>query len=227
MTRWEVHTLGRPPGEPGAWVKLERAFRGGRTEEWWALEAQGAPYGPEKRKRLVVATTDPASLPELTTWYLRTNLPAPGSGRAEKSELLPAEVAEVVGLYGLRGWAEQSYKQVKNSLGWAHYQVRKDLAIRRHWHLVMCAFTFCWWACAEQLLETEAPPGVASESEIDAPAAHEAVGRGGKEGRETALAVVAGSVEEGEGLARTVGDALALLEGVLRSAPAEGAKSAA
>jgi len=184
----------RGPDEPGAWVRLERAFRDGRTEEWWALEAERGPYGPEKRKRLVIATTDPASLPELTTWYLRTNLPAPGSGRAEKSGLPPADVAEVVGLYGLRGWVEQSYKQVKNSLGWAHYQVRSDLAIRRHWQLVMCAFTFCWWACAE-LLEMEAPPGVVSKSETGAPTAPEgAVGRGKKEGREAALAVVASGV---------------------------------
>ena len=35
-------------------------------------------------------------------------------------------------MYALRSWIEQSYKQVKNSLGWAHYQVRKDLSIRRH-----------------------------------------------------------------------------------------------
>jgi hypothetical protein len=61
--------------------------------------------------------------------------------------LVPADVAEVSRLYALRSWIEQSYKQVKNSLGWAHYQVRKDLSIRRHWQLVCCAFSFCWWAC--------------------------------------------------------------------------------
>jgi hypothetical protein len=53
---------------------------------------------------------------------------------------------EVVRLYGLRIWVEQSYKQVKQSLGWAQYQVRTDLAIRRHWQLICCAFSFCWWA---------------------------------------------------------------------------------
>jgi hypothetical protein len=45
-------------------------------------------------------------------------------------------------------WVEQSYKQVKQTLGWAEYQVRADLAIRRHWQLVFCAFSFCWWAGA-------------------------------------------------------------------------------
>jgi hypothetical protein len=118
-------------------------LRDGRTEEWWALEAQRGPYGPQKPKRLVLATTDPANLPGLSTWYLRTDIPAPGSGRAEESEIAPAGVAEVVRLYGLRMWVEQSYKQVKQALGWAQYQVRSDLAIRRHWQLVTCAFSFC------------------------------------------------------------------------------------
>ena len=48
-----------------------------------------------------------------------------------------------------------------------------------------------------------------------------------KEGRESALPVVAGDVEEGESVAGAVGDALALLEGIPRSASAERAKSAA
>ncbi|HSH68705.1 MAG TPA: hypothetical protein VK997_02220, partial [Deferrisomatales bacterium] len=64
-----------------------------------------------------------------------------------------ASLAEVVRLYALRVWVEQSYKQVKHSLGWAHYQVRSDLSIRRHWQLVwgfitirrrsMHVFSFC------------------------------------------------------------------------------------
>jgi hypothetical protein len=32
-----------------------------------------------------------------------------------------ADVAEVVRLYGLRNWVEQSYKQVKGELGWADF----------------------------------------------------------------------------------------------------------
>jgi hypothetical protein len=43
---------------------------------------------------LIVATTDPAELPELTTWYLLTNMPAPDSLRATESGLEVAEVAE-------------------------------------------------------------------------------------------------------------------------------------
>jgi hypothetical protein len=61
-------------------------------------------------------------------------------------------VAEVVRLYGLRMWVEQSYKQVKHALGWSAYQIRSDHAIRRHWQLVCLAFSFCWWAYRRLLL---------------------------------------------------------------------------
>jgi hypothetical protein len=46
-------------------------------------------------------------------------------------------------LYGLRIWVEESYKRMKDELGWADFMVRSDRAIRRHWALVCCAFAFC------------------------------------------------------------------------------------
>jgi hypothetical protein len=99
-----------------------------------------------------VATTDPARLPGHSSWYLLTNLPRPSSRRAQQANL-----AEVVRLYGLRNWVEQGYKQVKGELGWADFQVRSDRAIRRHWALVCCAFSFCWQAfLAEQPAAPEA-----------------------------------------------------------------------
>ena len=212
--------------DPGEWVKLSRTFRDGHTQEWWALEAECRPFGREKQRRLVVATTDPAELPELTTWYLLTNMPAPGSSRATESGLEAAEVAEVVRLYSLRSWIEQSYKQVKNSLGWAHYQVRSDPAIRRHWQLVCCAFTFCWWANAD-LLEEEAPPGVVLEEE-SASTSTSAVKRGKKgDQKPPASSALARGTKNGEDVAGAVRNAHAILEGVLRQAPAQGTAKAA
>lgn len=134
------------PDAPGDWQSVERTFRDGHTETWWALELGVGPYGPHRHQRAVVATTDPATLPEPTTWYLVTNLPAPDATPPFATALAPADVREVVRLYGLRNWVEQSYKQVKGTLGWSAYQVRKDEAIRRHWALACCAFSFCWWA---------------------------------------------------------------------------------
>ena len=61
------------------------------TEEWWALEAECRPLGAEKPSRLVVATACPATSPDLTTWYLLTNLPVPGSSKAVQSEIEMAQ----------------------------------------------------------------------------------------------------------------------------------------
>jgi SRSO17 transposase len=206
--------------EPGDWTKVMRTFRDGHREEWWALEVEAGPYGKERAKRALVVTPDPKELPDLATWYLTTNLPAPSdrSERQTESALAPASVAEVVRLYGLRMWVEQSYKQVKHVLGWSDYQVRSDIAIRRHWQLVCCAFSFCWWAYGRLPASLEEPTKPHNEVPADS-----SEGRGKKE----SPGVLAGGFEGGKGLAGTVGNAVALLEGVLRSAPATGAKSAA
>jgi SRSO17 transposase len=117
-----------------AWSQVVRRFRDGHTERWWATELTLLGYGPDRDARAICATTDRRKLPDLSTWYLTTNLPI---------EQAPLE--EVVRLYGLRNWVEQSYKQTKDELGWADFMVRSDRAMRRHWILVYCAFTFCWW----------------------------------------------------------------------------------
>jgi SRSO17 transposase len=207
------------PGSPGAWARVERHFRDGHTEEWWALEVEAGPYGPEKAQRAVVATTEPGKLPERKTWYLVTNLPHPSRAeRSTENEPAAADLAEVVRLYGLRMWVEQSYKQVKHALGWSQYQVRSDLAIRRHWQLVFCAFSFCWWAYGRS---PASPAEPAERAEDDLP-----VGPA-RRGRREGAGVLAGGLEGDKSVARAVGNAPALLEGVLRSAPTEGAKSAA
>ena len=208
----------RDARHPGDWVKVARSFKDGHQEEWWALEVDVGPYGPQRERRAVVATTDPERLPDKSTWYLVSNLPHPDSELAIKNDLAAADLSEIVRLYGLRMWVEQSYKQVKHVLGFSDYQVRSDLAIRRHWQLVCVAFSLCWWsyghlpASLEEQTETE-----------DAPAASVS-GRGEKA---EARGVVAGGVEGGKRVAGAVGHALEILEGVLRDAPTSGAKSAA
>jgi hypothetical protein len=214
-------------GQPGDWVELVRTFRDGHRESWWALEVEAGPYGPEKAQRAVVVTADPKELPDLLSWYLVTNLPHPHSERAKEGELKAADLAEVARLYGLRMWVEQSYKQVKHALGWSDYQVRSDIAIRRHWQLVGCAFSFCWWACAD-LLRAEAPAGVLLVKRTNTSPQPSSPGEGEKEGRKPApFSVVAAGAEEGEGMAGAVSYALAILEGVYRSAPAQRVESAA
>jgi hypothetical protein len=80
------------PGRPGPWRRVTRRFRDGHTETWWAADAHLGGWGPGRHHRLVVATTDPATLPKLTTWYLLTNLHRPAGRRAQQTQL-----SEIVG----------------------------------------------------------------------------------------------------------------------------------
>lgn len=188
--------------DPGKWQRLERSFRDGHSEAWWVLEGEAGPYGTNKPQRLVIATTDPEQLPNLTTWYLTTNLPTLDSQRAKEGETEAATAEAVVKLYGLRIWVEQSYKQVKQHLGWAEYQVRSDLAMRRHWQLVCCAFSFCWWALSQDI-EAVKNFELKKKPRHTLPAADLARGS-----------------EKDSGLSRTLPHALALLASVVRAAPA-------
>jgi hypothetical protein len=152
------------PDEPGDWTPVVRRFRDGHEETWWAADLRYGPYGPGRARRVVVATTDPATLPPLTTWYLATNLPHPDAPTADGAPFSPADLTEIVRLYGLRNWVEQGYKQLKQELGWADFMVRADQAIRRHWLLVFCAFSFCWsaWFTTGPPVTTEPPPAADS-----------------------------------------------------------------
>ena len=141
-----AHEVGWVSAEqPGQWRRIRRTFRDGSTQDWWAVEIVAGPYGPDKKERAIVASTDAQTLPDLSTWYLVTNLPTPMEHPESEPLFSPASLEAVVRLYGLRMWVEQSYKQVKHALGWSQYQVRSDQAIRRHWQLVSCAFSFCWY----------------------------------------------------------------------------------
>jgi hypothetical protein len=203
---------------PGQWRRVTRRFRDGHAELWWAADARLGGWGPDRRLRLVVATTDPARLPGHSSWYLLTNLPRPTGRRVQQANL-----AEVVRLYGLRNWVEQGYKQVKGELGWADFQVRSDRAIRRHWALVCCAFSFCWQAF---LAEEPAQPA-APNSQAAAPAAARGATTSGHRRRTSRQELLAGGAAGGAGLADPLQRAGALLAVVVTSATAPSAATAA
>jgi hypothetical protein len=204
----------RNPSSPGRWRRVVRRFRDGHTEAWWAADARLGGWGPDRTLRLVVATTDPARLPGHRTWYLLTNLPRPASRRGQQADL-----AEIVRLYGLRNWVEQGYKQVKGELGWADFQVRSDRAIRRHWALVACAFSFCW-----QAFLAEQPPAPESQAAPAAARGAQATGHPGGTGR---AAVVASGAAGGAGLADPMEHAATLLAVMVASTAAPAAATAA
>jgi hypothetical protein len=203
------------PDDPGEWTAVDRRFRDGHTERWWAADATLAGWGPDRPTRLVVATTDPAQLSELTSWYLTTDLPCPGGPRAADAPHPAADLAEIVRLYGLRTWVEQSYKQIKDELGWADFQVRSDLAIRRHQALVCCAFSFCWRAWST---ETAPAPARAPQAAATSPAEGEERGVCTRPGTHPAL-VAAGPARHPR-LADPGDHAATLVAGLVECAPA-------
>jgi SRSO17 transposase len=197
----------------GTWAPMqdshtpEEAARSAATQ--WAADLRLGGYGPDRRVRLVVATTDPATLPAVSTWYLATNLPHPDSPYATEDRPAPADLAEVVRLYGLRNWVEQGYKQVKDELGWADFMVRSDRAIRRHWTLLCCAFSFCWRTWFHD------PP--ASDPPVAPVRTDPAAGRGEKMRRSppTSTPVLAGGAAPGARLAGSLDFPPALLASVV------------
>ena len=230
--RWES------PEAPGDWSPVQRRFRDGHAETWWAAELTLGGRGPDRRQRLVVVTTDPATLPPLSTWYLLTNLPRSGSPHADTAPGASATLEELVHLYGLRLWVEQSYKQVKGQLGWADFQVRGDTAIQRHWQLVCCAFAFCWWAwfrppAQERDRFAVLADAAAAEGPATTPAARDAAGRGENRGRRgrgrfhgaTPAGVLARYAAARAGLAGSLGAALALVASLVVAPAAPGAPS--
>jgi hypothetical protein len=201
------------PEDPGDWCPAVRTFRDGHTETWYAADAILGWWGPDGARRLVVATAGPDILPPKATWYLVTNLPRPGGPREADSPHPAASLAEIVRIYAIRNWIEQGYKQVKDQLGWADFQVRSDTAIRRHQALVNCAFSFCWAAWfADHPPQKAAPrPGP---------------GRGERgPGRRRAAAILATGITRDTRLAYPLDRAATLVAGMVKGAPAAAAAS--
>ena len=199
-----------------AWKKVTRRFRDGHTEVWWAAELQFLSYGPDRARRAIVATIDPRTRPPVSTWYLCTNM-----------TVADAPLAEVVRLYGLRNWIEDHYKRVKDELGWADFMVRSDHAIRRHWTLVNCAFSFCWWHEAQQPAPQETATPVAAKAAQTAPTANNARPEARKKNQPRTTSPLATGAAARARLAGAVEVARYLLAGLEQQAPASRSRDTA
>jgi hypothetical protein len=176
---------------------------------------------PKVRVRSLQAARDPV----LNRWFWaglgRARIGRPGRYRLRDEEINASQssvgLAEIVRLYGIRHWIEQSCKQVKDELGWAGFQVRSDVAIRRHQALVNCAFSFCWAAWfAEHPPQHDAAPQ-------PGPGGGE---RGRRRRRTTAAgAVLAAGAARDPRLAFPLDRAAALVAGMVQGAPAPAAAS--
>src|SRR6266511_5489608 len=192
----------RGGGSPAASATATPRPGGPRTRRWAAGPAGAAPAGGGHHRPREAAEA-----------FHLVFADRPGAPRQPSRPAGPARRDRAAGR--LRNWVEQGYKQVKDELGWADFQVRGDRAVRRHWTLVCCAFSFCWHAGQAEAVvaAAPAPPQAASvpATRVAARGAWERLDpddwhRAGRRG-----AVVAQGAAAGAGVAGSVGVAAALL----------------
>jgi hypothetical protein len=138
----------------------------------------------------------------------KTNLAATPDGE-------PVTADFVISSYHELWRIEQGYKQVKDELGWADFQVRSDIAIRRHQTLVNCAFSFCWAAWFG-----DHPPPRQTAPPQPEPGRGE---RGLPHRRPAPSAVLAAGAARGPRLAFPMDRAAALVDRMVQGAPAAAA----
>lgn len=115
------------PGERARWNKwrkFDRVFSDGKTENRWIQEII---FGRRGSIQYWIITTDPATMPSNSTWYIMTKIPG-------------VKYKEVGNLYGLRNWVEYGLKQSKDELGWADFRMTDYSQIQKWWEVVMSAY---------------------------------------------------------------------------------------
>lgn len=108
------------------WHRFERVFSNGTTEERYIEEVI---FGRRFEHRYWTLTTDPATLPDNSTWSVMSHL-------NEQRD----HFDQIGNLYGLRTWVEYGFKQCKDKLGWADYRVTHYVQIERWWEIVSSAY---------------------------------------------------------------------------------------
>ena len=167
-------------------------------------------------RRLVVATADPAALPDKVTWYLVTNLPRPGGPReaGQPAPSSPPGRDHPDLRHPQLDRAELQAGQGRARLG--RLPGPLDVAIRRHQALVNCAFSFCWDAWF-----ADHP----SQHHSAAPRPEPGRGESGAARRTTAGPVLATGAARGPRLAFPLDRAAALVDRMVQGAPAPAAAS--
>ena len=222
----EAVSVGEPSPARRPWTRVVRRFRDGYFRSVVGCRTLClSGYGPNNPHLcLVVATSDPADAPQGRD-PPRGNQPAPLLARPRpRSGRWPLRIPRprVVRLYGMRNWVEQSYKQAKNKLGWADFQVRKDRAIPKALGTGLLRLLFCgqaWFADHPAQPAAPDPPAVPTAARGATATRHR--------GRTSRQEFVAGGAASGAGLAGPVERAGALLASVVTSAAAPAAPTAA
>jgi hypothetical protein len=72
---------------PGRWRRIRRRVRDGSIQTWWATELTPGRYGPTGARRLIVATSDPATRPAASCGCPKLGAQALSWGFADSSGL--------------------------------------------------------------------------------------------------------------------------------------------
>ncbi len=107
------------------WCKFERTFSNQKSGTRYIREIV---YGKKKAITYWEITTDPETLPEISTTFVMSNL----------QENLKKTLGD---LYGLRTWVEYGFRQCKQELGWTDYRLTNFQHIERWWEIIFCVYT--------------------------------------------------------------------------------------
>ena len=107
-------------------------------------------FGQRRDIRYYQITTDPATMPEESTWFAMTNL-------------AQAPLQEVAKIYGMQMWIEYGFKQSKQELGWADFRVTSYAEIERWWEMVSSAYLM---VSLQADMLTRAQPSVVVQSDM-------------------------------------------------------------
>jgi len=107
------------------WKPFERKFSDGKTEKRYVQEII---FGQRRRWTYWYITTDPETLPENATSFVKSNIQS-------------LQYSDVGNIYGDRTWVEYGFRQSKSELGWADFRVTQYSQIERWWEIVCSTYT--------------------------------------------------------------------------------------
>jgi SRSO17 transposase len=106
------------------WEPFDRCFTDRRREIRHICEII---FGRRRDIRYYQITTDPATMPEESTWFAMTNL-------------VQAPLQEVANIYVMQMRIEYGFGQSRQELGWADFRVTSYAEIERWWEMVSSAY---------------------------------------------------------------------------------------
>ena len=123
------HGVWLGPGEKirtNNWRKFKHIRWDGKEETRYIREII---YGQRREIQYWEITIDKEKIPDNGTWLVMTKIPGINS-------------KDVGGIYKIRAWEENGFKNSKNELGWADFRVTNYPQIQKWWELVMCAYLY-------------------------------------------------------------------------------------